>query len=451
MTHRPPNRIGSQLRRAVPVRDDEVAATLWGFACLFCLMSGYYVLRPLRDALGYGRASALPWLFLGTFLTMLAAVPLYGALVARLPRRVFIPVCYRLFAVILVLFWLARLALRGAADQLAINAFFVSVSVLNLFVVSVFWSHLADLLAPDQAKRLFAFIASGASLGALAGSAVTSLLVLRLGTTHMLLLPAVLFEVAVRCAQRVDRAVMIAARTSGARATATAASVRGEPTGGDLLAGVRLVLRSRYLQGICLYLFFSTLNATIVYFEQGRIVKAAYPDEAARTEVLANVNLAVQLLAMLAQALLTARLLQWIGVGGTLTILPAAHFLGSLALGAAPVLVVMLGYEVVRRALSYGVATPAKEVLFTVVDRETKYKSKNFIDTVVFRGGDVVAGWLFDSLANMGLGLATISFLAAPIGLLWSVNAWQLGRRQQQLAALVPAAPPAPSAERAGS
>ncbi len=414
------------LARVVAVRPGEAQALLWSFAYFFCLLAGYYVLRPLRDEMGIaGGVRNLPWLFTATFFVMLAVVPVFGAVVARLPRRRFIPLVYHFFVLNIAIFWLL-LTLDIGAVHVA-RVFFVWISVFNLFAVSVFWSFMADLYASEQGKRLFGFIAAGGSAGALLGPAVTVGLAVPLGHVNLLIVAALLLEAAVLCAARLEAA----APRVKAEAPAAAAPTRQPETagmGGGWLAGISLLLRSSYLAGIAFWVALLSLAGTFLYFQQANIVAAASDDPAVRTRIFATIDLAVGILTLLVQFLATGRLIARFGAGPAAAFLPAVFCLGFLALWITPALWVVIAFQAAQRAANFAISNPAREVLFTVLEREEKYKAKNVIDLVVFRGADAVSGWLFSALRGIGLELGAISLATVPVTAAWLALALALGR-----------------------
>ncbi len=414
------------LRRAVDVREDEIRALLWSFAYFFCLLCSYYILRPLREEMGIaGGVRNLPWLFTGTFAAMLMAVPLFGALVARFPRRRIVPLLYRFFIWNILIFYL--LLAFGDGRVYVARAFFIWVSVFNLFVVSVFWSFMADLFRSGQGKRLFGFIAAGGTAGALLGPAITTLLAVPLGPVNLLLISALFLEAAVQCIHRLLRAPVV-------KGSAAPEPSREEAVGGGIFTGAVRVFRSPYLLGICLYIFLFTTTSTFLYFQQAHIVAGAFDDPAERTRVFALINLLVGVLTILTQWFVTGRFMARFGVGAAAAFLPVVVALGFLALAVNPVLAVLIAVQSIRRASNFAISRPAREVLFTVLSREEKYKSKNFIDTVVYRGGDAASGWVFAGLTGMGLGLSPIAILSVPIAAVWAAVALLLGKRQEKLA-----------------
>lgn len=377
----------------------------------FCLLSGYYLLRPVRDELAIQAGlDQLQWLFSATFLAMLAAVPLFGWASSRWPRQRLVPAVYLVFIACLLGFyvWLET------GTPWAARAFYVWVSVYNLFVVSVFWSLMTDLYNQRQGKRLFGLIAAGGSLGAIAGPGLAATLAQTLGTLPLLLASALLLGGATALAWWLARTL-----SSGQPA---------EALHGGIWDGARELLGQRRLQGIALFIWLYTTLATFLYFQQAQIVASAFDDPADRTTTFALVDLAVNTLTLLLQVLITGRLLQGIGIGRALALVPGLLAAGFAALAISPVLAVLAVVQIVRRAGNYGLTRPAREVLFTGVDRSARYKAKNFIDTVVYRGGDALAGWLFTGLKSLGLGTAGVALLSVPLALAWAALGLWLGK-----------------------
>jgi AAA family ATP:ADP antiporter len=408
-------------------RPGEMRALLWSFAYFFCLLAGYYVLRPLRDEMGVaGGVRNLQWLFTATFLAMLVAVPVYGALVARLPRRRFIPIVYHFFVANLVIFWF--LLTSGIEREIVARVFFVWISVFVLFAVSVFWSFMADLFTPGQGKRLFAFIAAGGTAGSLAGPALTIGLAELLGPANLLIVAALFLEMAVLCVRRLEQ---VAPET----ATQIAGKTADVSLGGGWLDGFLLLLRSPYLAGITLWVSLLSVAATFLYFQQANIVAAASDDPAVRTRIFASVDLAVGVLTLIVQAFATGKLIARFGIGAALCLLPVVLAAGFALLAAAPMLAVVIAFQALQRTANFAISNPAREVLFTVVEREEKYKAKNVIDVVAVRGADAAGGWLFAALRSLGMELRAISLVAIPIAAVCLALAVALGRAQDKRAA----------------
>jgi AAA family ATP:ADP antiporter len=403
------------LARLTMARPEERGAVLWSFAYFFTLLCGYYLVRPVREEMGIrGGVENLPWAFTGTFLAMLLAVPLFSWLVARVPRARAIPVVYRFFLLNLVAFWLLLRA--GVAREQVARAFFVWVSVYNLFVVSVFWSYMADLWTSEQGKRLFGFIAGGGSLGALCGPVLAAGLVGVVGVANLLLVSALFLEAAARCAGRLS-------------GWATRGRAAAEAVGGSALAGFAAVARSPYLLALAAQTLCVTASATIIYFQQARLVADLVRDPAARTRLFAAVDLAVNLGALALQSLATGRILALLGLGFALAVHPVIAAGGLVATAAWPGLLVVTGVQALRRAVHFAVERPAREVLFTVVAREEKYKAKSFIDTLVYRGGDVLSAWGWRALSGLGLGLTGAALAATPLAVAWLLVVRYLRRR----------------------
>jgi AAA family ATP:ADP antiporter len=420
------------LARVVAVRPGEVRAMCWSFAYFFCLLAGYYVLRPLRDEMGIaGGVGNLPWLFTATFIVMLAVVPVFGAVVARLPRRLFIPLVYHFFVANIAIFWLL-LALDIGKVHVA-RVFFVWISVFNLFAVSVFWSFMADLFASEQGKRLFGFIAAGGSAGALLGPAVTVALAVPLGPVNLLIVAALLLEAAVLCARRLESAAPQLKTATGASTTVLPAGpADAAGLGGGWLAGITMVLRSPYLAGIALWVSLLSLAGTFLYFQQANIVAAASDDPAIRTRIFATIDLAIGILTIVVQFLATGRLITRYGAGPAAAFLPFVFCFGFLALALTPALWVVIAFQAIQRTANFAISNPAREVLFTVLARDEKYKAKNVIDIVVFRGMDAASGWLFAALRGAGLELGAISLATLPVTAGWLALALALGRAHER-------------------
>ncbi|MDR3684523.1 MAG: hypothetical protein P4L11_12425 [Geothrix sp.] len=419
------------LRRLVLLDEGEAPALLWSTAYFFLLLFSFYLLRPVREAIGIARgADKLPWLMTGTLLAMALANPAFATLVSRLPRRRFIPLAYRFFALNMLAFFLAFRFLPRHGGAALGYAFYIWLSVFNLFVVSVFWGLMSDLWSEVQGKRLFGFIATGGTLGALAGAALTGALTngfvagglrLQVEPLSLLLLSMLTLELAVQCVRRLAAIFALGDRAHGTR----------EPGPGPL-EGLRLIATSRYLQLICAYMLFFTITSTLLYLQQGAIVARTFSDTAARTAAFALIDLWVNGLTLATQVLLTGRILTGLGIPGVLALLPALTLAGFGALWVWPTFGVMALFQVLRRGLHYAVDRPAREVLYIPLGPEERYKSKPFIDTFVYRGGDLLGAWTPSALAALAfpLGLAAVGCSS-----LWLGSAWALGRRVRGLAA----------------
>jgi ATP:ADP antiporter, AAA family len=418
------------LRRLINIRPEEVRAALLACAYFFFILAAYYIIRPIRDEAGVaGGIRNLPWLFTGTMVAMLVVNPAFAAMVARLPRERFIKFAYRFFQFCLLLFFALFTYLPDEQRVWIGRTFYIWTSVFNLFVVSVFWGFMADAFNSEQGKRLFGFIGLGGTLGGIVGSAITATLVTSVGSAGLLVVSAVLLEAAVQAVRQLSG--LFAER----RQARTGVREGEQVIGGGVWDGVTRVFRSPYLLGIGVYMLLYTIGSTFLYFQQAEIVSRARTDPESQTALFAQIDLAVNVLTVVVQALLTGRIMMWLGVARTLAIVPAISVLGFLGLGFAPSIAMLVAFLVLRRAGNFSLARPSREVLYTVVSREDKFKAKTFNDTFVYRFGDQVGAWANPVLAALGLSMAGVALVAAPISALWLGVGYWLGRRQAVMAA----------------
>jgi AAA family ATP:ADP antiporter len=412
------------LARAVPATPAERQAALWSFAYFFMLLAGYYVLRPLRDEMAIaGGLRAIPWTVTAIFLTLLVAQPIYGALVARLPRARFIPIVYHFFALNLVAFWLALHF--GVGKVTVARLFFIWVGVFNLFAVAVFWSFMADLFTSEQGKRLFGFIGAGGTAGGLLGPTITIFLSVPLGPTNLLLIAMLFLELAVFCIYRLER--IVHSRNDLNRDE--------RRLGGGAFAAIPELLRSPYLIGVAGWVSLLSFCATILYLEQAHIVATTVKGAGAQTRFFAGIDLAVGILTLATQTFATAQLLKRISTGVAAAALPAVYIVGFAVLSMVPTLSIVMITQIAQRWAHFAIANPARQIFYTVLGREEKYKAKNLIDVVVYRGSDATYTWVYDSLQLMGLKLAGIALAALPVAVGWLVLSLALGRSQEHRAA----------------
>lgn len=407
----------SQLFALAPGEGRQV---FWSFLYFFSLLASYYILRPVREEMGIvGGVENLPWLFTGTFAAMMAASPLFALMVAKFPKRIFLPAVYVFFILNILTFWVL-LSYDGLAAA-ASRAFFIWTSVYNLFVVSVFWSFMVDLFSKPQAKRLFGMIAAGGTLGTIAGSGVTLSALEIVETRHLLLFSAGLLALALVC-------IMKLLREKRANAD-TPLDHTDTPMGGAFYAGFKGLFTNPYLMGIGLFIALYSLTSTFLYFQQADIVSNAFDGSADRTRVFAFINLSVSVLTVVIQMLLTGRFVRRFGVGTALLVLPLVSLAGFLLFSLAPVLGALVAFQIANRTSNFAFTRPAREMLFSVLSEEQKYKAKNVIDTVVYRGSDAFSGWLYAALSTgLGLGLSALAVIAGGVALLWAALAWRLGR-----------------------
>ena len=425
------------LTRLVHILPGEGRLVAWSFLYLFAVFSAYYVIRPIRDEAGVaGGVANLSWLFTGTLVAMMAVNPLFAATVARMTRMRFISIAYRFFILNLLVFLVLFKTSSGTANVWVGRAFFIWTSVFNLFVVSVFWAFMVDLFTTEQGKRLFGFIAAAATLGGILGASVTASTVQSIGVPALLVVSALLLEIGVFAAGRLSALNQAFATKSAneARAKTVGQPAAEARIGGGVMAGFAHAFGSPYLLNISIYMLLYSVLSTFLYFQQAEIVDRTFAERAARTAFFARVDLMVNSLTIGAQLFLTGRVMRRAGVAMTLTFVPALTAVGFLLLGVMPTASMVVGFMVLRRAGNYAFARPTREVLFTVVSREDKYKAKNFIDTVVYRLGDQVGAWSSSGISMLGLGAGAIAWAAVPVSLAWVANAWWLGRRQESMA-----------------
>jgi AAA family ATP:ADP antiporter len=412
--------LASLFAKIVPVRAGETVPMLLATGYGFCILFAFYLLRPVRDEIGAADRGNLQLLWSAAFVVMLLAVPLYSLAVARLRRGVFIPLANRFFALNLVAFYAALVVLPESARTWIDRIFYVWLSVFALLVVAVFWGLVVDVFRDGQGKRLFGFITVGSSLGGIAGSATTALLAAHVPVFLLLLLAVVPLEAACWLARAVAR-----------RADDACAPLNREPAapiGGSVWSGIAPVFRSPQLRKIAFWIMLMTFASTILYFVQSYLVGEAITDRALRRAFLARIDLAVNAVTIITQTLLAARIVHRLGVAATLSLFPAVAAAGFAALGSVPAaqsLTVLLVVRVLYDSSRHALAKPAREVLFTHVDREQRYKSKAFIDAAVYRGGDLLSGWIYAALAALGMSVGAIALAAAPVAVFWAL----LGRK----------------------
>jgi AAA family ATP:ADP antiporter len=414
------------MRIASKIEANEVKAVLLSFSFVFTLMAAYYILRPIRDAMASDWADAeLSALFTVTFVASILVVSLYGAACSRIRLSRLLPGIYGCFSLSFFGFYFAFNSIPDA--EYIGKAYYVWISVFSLFQVSVFWTFMADIFSKQQAPRLFGFIAAGSSIGALAGPALVLILVGVLGRTNLVLISAVLLLAPMPIIGILERLKHAELHNDDV----SAAQDYQQRIGGNPFAGFGLFLKSPYLLGIGLFILLYTSISTFVYFELKNLL--APLDEAVRTRIWGGMDLAVNALSIGTAMFITGRLTTRFGLPFTLALVPVVIVAGLLVVAMAPMIWVVVGLQIVRRAGNYAITRPGREMLFTVVDRETRFKAKSVIDNVVYRGGDVVSAWGFTGLTQgLGLGLGAVAAVGAGIAALWALSAGFLGRRYER-------------------
>ena len=419
-----PNSERSLLDRVLGLERHEYYAVAWSFVYFFCVLSAYYMLRSVRETMAVeGGVQNVPWLFSSTFVVMLAVTPVFGWVASRYPRRRFLPWVYYFFVINILLFWagFSYAISNGLSFVWLGRAFFVWLSEFNLFVVSVFWSFMADIYTREQSRRLFGVISAGGSTGALLGPLATGSLVVPIGFQNLLPISATLLLFGVYCITRLRRWVESEHRGELDSTMASAA-----PLGGTLLGGVTLVTRSKYLSAIGLASIIASLLGTALYMFMTELVGEAFASTDERTRTFAFIDAATNTMAMLVQLLIVKRAVWRFGVGITLSLLPIISIIGFALVAVNPSFLAVAAVQAIRRAIGFGLSKPTNDMLYSVVTPEEKYKSKNFIDTAVYRGGDLIGTWTVRGL--WGLGFSGISIVMLPFAALWVAIALWLGK-----------------------
>jgi AAA family ATP:ADP antiporter len=409
------------LGRSANIDPKEMPAVIAAFVLFFFIFAGYFAVRPVRETAGtlLGRERVAN-LFLVTWIASIAIVPIYGWLVARLRRSVLLPFIYGFIAVALAV---VGVVLKSDPENVhSMQFFYVMISVLNLFMVSVFWSFLLELFNKEQAKRLFGVIAAGGTAGALAGPALTTLLVGRIGNTGVLFMGAAMFVITIVC----QRALINIWR--GSAAGATGAGGQDRPLGGNPFAGFTALLKSPYLLGISCFIILLATATTFLYFEQLRIVSETFHDKETRTRVFSMIDAVVQSLTVVFQLFLTGRIAQRLGVIALVTFVPVLMIGGFVGLAFTGTFTILVTVMVLRRVGEYSFIRPGREMLFSIVDNETRYKVKNLIDVTIYRGGDALSSQVQDALGNAGWAPAFIAALGAVLAAVWALVGVFLGR-----------------------
>jgi AAA family ATP:ADP antiporter len=433
------------LQRLLNVRREETGPLLVAAFYFFCVLTALNVLRPARDAIGMqGGLDAVRWLFIGTALVTLAVNPMFGWLVSRFRRIVFITATYVFFALSLVGFYMLIALTPQAVGETSGRVFYVWFSVFNLFSTMVFWALMADRFTLEQSKRLFGAIAVGGTLGAITGPALAGTLAQPLGTPALLLVAAVFLGIAVGAAWLVAWLQPERVRADAAAKAAAPATDDRAVIGGSAWEGLRATFRSRYLLGISSYVLLLTVTATFIYFTRLQMVAALGDDVDVRTTAFARIDTITQGATLLLQLVVTGHLMRWVGVPVALALLPVVVSLGFIGLAVVGSFAALIIFDATFRAIQRAITRPARETLFTVVSREDKYKSKAFTDTFVYRGGDVLGAWTEGLLGRLGMALVGLASVAVPLAVVWAVLGLWLGHRQEAMVTAGAEPSPAP-------
>ena len=421
MNDQKPNVLARIMKSASKIEPNELRSVLVAFAFVFTLMAAWYILRPVRDAMASDWTDTeVSFLWNLNFFASIIVVALYGFAVAHIRFKYLVPCVYTFFGLSFIAFYFG---VSGVEDRLLIDKiFYVWVSVFSLFHISVFWSFMSDLYTKEQSNRLFAFIAAGASAGAIVGPMIPAFFAKNLGTDTLMLIAAIALIIPTGLVLYLERLKVVDLHNE-----AVHADLRAEKIGGNPFAGFKLFVTNPYLLAIGVFILLYTTIGSFVYFEQKNLL-AEYT-RVERTEILAYVDLVVNILTFGIGMFATSRIVTRFGMATTLALVPVVIALGLVILAFAPILIVALALQVGRRAGNYAITRPAREMLFTAVDRETRFKAKPVIDIVVYRGGDAVSSIAFAGLTDgLGLGLGIMAAIGAGIAGLWAMAGRYLGK-----------------------
>ena len=416
------NTVSKFINLSTRIKPNEIRATLLSFSFVFLLMTAYFILRPVRDAMSSDWTDTeLSWLWTSTFFFSFLAVSLYGEIISRIKFNYVVPGVYVFFSISFFAFNFLSLIL---IDPDIINKiFYVWLSVFSLFHVSVFWSFISNIFSKEQAPRLFGFIASGASIGAILGPSVPILFVNQLGTMNLLIIAGIILLIPVPLISWLEKIQFSELKNHKVNLDETKNTIKK-----DFLSGFSSLIKNPYLISISLFILFYVVMNTFIYFELRKLLIDF--DRDARTQIWASIDLIVNVLAIVTAIFLTGRITTRFGMPTTLALIPVLMVLGWLVVAISPILLFLIGLQIIRRAGNYAITKPGREMLFTLVDNEARYKVKPVIDIVVYRGGDILTAWFYTFLtATLGLGLSGVSIIAAAVASLWALTGLYLGKR----------------------
>ena len=416
------NTVSKFINLSTRIKPNEIRATLLSFSFVFLLMTAYFILRPVRDAMSSDWTDTeLSWLWTSTFFFSFIAVSLYGEIISRIKFNYVVPGVYVFFSISFFAFNFLSLIL---IDPDIINKiFYVWLSVFSLFHVSVFWSFISNIFSKEQAPRLFGFIASGASIGAILGPSVPILFANQVGTMNLLIIAGIILLIPIPLISWLEKIQFSELKNHKVNLDETKNTIKK-----DFLSGFSSLIKNPYLISISLFILFYVVMNTFIYFELRKLLIDF--DRDARTQIWASIDLIVNVLAIVTAIFLTGRITTRFGMPTTLALIPVLMVLGWLVVAISPILLFLIGLQIIRRAGNYAITKPGREMLFTLVDNEARYKVKPVIDIVVYRGGDMLTAWFYTFLtATLGLGLSGVSIIAAAVASLWALTGLYLGKR----------------------
>jgi AAA family ATP:ADP antiporter len=426
--------------KVLDVKPHEFKAVGWSLGYFFCVLASYYILRPIRESLAVGGGPGMiPYLFMGTFALMMVATPIFGWVTSRYSRQTFLPWIYLFFISNILIFWALFLVFtEGEYSPIWLGrTFFLWLSVFNLFVVSVFWSFMADIYTRIQGRRLFGLITAGGSVGALVGGGATQAFVEDIGTANLFPIAAAVLSVGIICIGKLREWI-----TETTESQSQKTLEFGRPLGGNPFAGITHVLQSNYFLAIAACSVIASLLGTALYMFAAHLVADAIPGETARIAFFANINNWANFIALIGQMFLVRHVVIKFGIGRSLAIMPIISILGFAYLAIDPILGVVALLTIARRGLGFAFSKPPTDMLYSAVTAEEKYKAKNFIETAIYRFGDIVGTWTVQFMMWLSIGgililtlsIAEVSVVMLPFAALWLVLALWLGREYKRKA-----------------
>lgn len=420
------NKFVQVLLKSTSIKSSELKIVFWSFVYFFTLLASYFILRPLRDEMGIANgASNMQWLFSGTFVVMLIIVPVFGYVTSKFKISSVLTFSYVFFIINISLFYYL-FKVNLFVNTLPI-VFFIWLSVFNLFAISLFWSFMVDIFTSNQSKRLFGVISAGGSLGAISGPLISTSLSSKIGIGNMFLVAIILLFfslIALKMVIRIQKNIKVNHKSTFNSFKNTLL------TRATLFNAIKLVIASKYLKALVLFILLYTATSTFLYFEQANIIERNIESSSERVQYFSTVDLITNTLAIFGQLFLTSKIIKQFGLSLSLSLIPLLIAIGFIILSTYTTLSIIAILLIVHRAGNYILLHPGREILYTVCNREEKYKAKNFIDTAVYRGGDAISGWVFAGLISIGYGLSFIAIIAVPIIILWGYIGFRLGKKQ---------------------
>ena len=414
------------IEKFTSIKSSELKIVFWSFVYFFMLLASYFILRPLRDEMGIANgASNMQWLFSGTFVVMLIIVPIFGYITSKFKIGSVLTFSHLFFIINISLFYYL-FKVNLFTNTLPV-VFFIWLSVFNLFAISLFWSFMVDIFTSKQSKRLFGIISAGGSLGAILGPLISTFLSNKIGVNNMFLIAIILLccsLIALQMVIHIQKKIKVSNKSTSNYFKNTLL------TRATLFNAIKLVMASKYLKGLVFFIILYATTSTFLYFEQANIIERSVESSSERVQYFSTVDLITNTIAIFGQFFLTCRIIKQFGLSLSLSLIPYLIAIGFIILSTNTTLIIIAILLIVHRAGNYILLRPGREILYTVCNREEKYKAKNFIDTAVYRGGDAISGWFFAGLISLGYELSIIAVIAVPFIILWGYIGFNLGKKQ---------------------